>query len=385
MQVPEVLITRPKNFDPELYRSMAPTEREPLKRKRSERPPKSKTRTAPRPAASQQRRTRSRRSPEPQPRAHRATSQKQMTRNNALELMKRRRQRLEPAAPAQEDPYESASEVDSLFDEIEDDEQFEENFIVKDDGAKVVLPTGHQLQDDEEMQIKKIVQFMVFVAVHPPAERKSIMEKLLEDEYFLVPLERLRRRMKGLVVILKSTRWSIPFTNRLERHPDLVVQEVSTNAASKICIVCHKTQTGNNNGHRAVLSGFPYDQVGYQELPLKPGDMKERTYDMGFFCAKRVYAFHRVFHWERNLFVEVRKEIDQMHEIRQGGRLVNDRDISIAVDNDRIGAPKDLQDANAINDWFAKRGFVKLLEKKIKDILADGEGAEKDMKGGKSD
>lgn len=77
---------------------------------------------------------------------------------------------------------DSESEHNSLFDEPESDAS--EGFIVDDNGEGLAsLPAEFSMEAHEDLahQFKKIFQFFVYIAVHPPVERHEFMERLMKS------------------------------------------------------------------------------------------------------------------------------------------------------------------------------------------------------------
>ncbi|KAJ7063343.1 hypothetical protein C8F01DRAFT_1081866 [Mycena amicta] len=369
----EVLISHPANFCPSSYTSMLGDT--------SSAAQKTTKRTKTKPSTRKSEESSSSR----RPKSGRKPSQRKNEVNSALERLKRKRAKL-PEPSSQPEEYASASEHDSLFSGSESDAS--SDFIVPDDGdgsLVAVLPKEFQAQDDLHLQLKKILQFMVHVAVRPPKERETFMKNLLEkEEYFSIPLLALRRRMSGHAEALKSLRWSsTEITRRLERYPDLEVQDVSSKTATRRCDLCK--MKGKRACRFAQLSGFPYEKVGFEECDCAPDDLESYSYNLGSVCAKRCSAYHRLIHWEYALFLCVRREVDQLHEAAQANRIVNDRDISVPIKYQHLGAPTDLQDADGITQWLVDRNFVKLEGERIKQIVAMAEGAEKAARNGKAE
>ncbi|KAJ7632646.1 hypothetical protein FB45DRAFT_913019 [Roridomyces roridus] len=278
------------------------------------------------------------------------------------------------------DSDESDSERDSLFDgSSSDSDVAQAEFIVDDDGAAPAsLPKEFSMDAFEKHahQFKKIFQFFVHIAVRPPVERKEFMEKMLNTEdYFSVPLKATRRRISSLrVTLVASSRWTPAFIELLEQYPNFEVQGLS---ASKPCDLCH---VKSRHGCKAVtLSGNAYEKTGFQEDKSKK--RATHKFHFGRFCAQRVTVFHKIAHWEYELFKVIRGEIDQLHELRTANGIVNDRDEFIPAETLwRSGKPppKDLGDADAINDWLAERSLVDIEYDKIKamkDIAANIEAA----------
>lgn len=89
----------------------------------------------------------------------------------------------EEESASDETPFKGAkphSDHDSLFDEDSDATVDSSDFIVEDDGAvAAVLPMQFSMETHQDLahHFKKIFQFFVHIAVHPPADRRKYMEK----------------------------------------------------------------------------------------------------------------------------------------------------------------------------------------------------------------
>ncbi|KAJ6630830.1 hypothetical protein B0H10DRAFT_1983301 [Mycena sp. CBHHK59/15] len=321
-------------------------------------------------------------------------------RDRILQKLKRKRQGLSPpklsSSGSEEEsdsdsssPFKGAkrhSDRDSLFDGSSEsgDSADTSEFIVEDTGPSVALPTQFSMDAHEDLsfQFKKIFQFMVHIAVHPPAERKHFMRKQMKnEEYFSIPLNVARRKIEGLRdSLVASSRWQPHFIALLKKYPDF--EEKSHTFSTPRCDACRiNKRISKNTGH---LSGFPYDPMGFQELT----DLSSETSDdegddprykksgntisfhVGRFCLQRTKVFHDFCHWEYKLFRVISQEVDELHEAEEAGGRIDDRDRFVRVIyEDGKQPPKDLQDADGINDWLVSRHIVDIEWAKIEKMM----------------
>lgn len=88
---------------------------------------------------------------------------------------------VEEAVPFKGAAPDGDESENSLFDERESDGS--EGFIVDDNGEGLAsLPAEFSMEAHEDLahQFKKIFQFFVHIAVHPPVERHDFMERLMK-------------------------------------------------------------------------------------------------------------------------------------------------------------------------------------------------------------
>ncbi|KAJ7449839.1 hypothetical protein FB451DRAFT_1102149 [Mycena latifolia] len=292
------------------------------------------------------------------------TRSKVSRRDFILLKLKRKRQGLSPPKSSESesessDESGSTSERDSLFDGSSSDSDRSSQFIVDDDGGVVAqLPMEFSMEAHEDLshQFKKIFQFMVHIAIRPPAEREQFMRHLLDtEEYFSVPLKVARRKISSLRgFLVASSRWEPDFIALLERYPEFELKDlVNVTPACDACRI--SARRGCKEGK---LFGYPYNPMGFMEP--KHRKPKILTLNLGRFCAERTEVFHQFTHWEFKLFSSISQEVDQLHEVAQAAGYVNDRDKFVPVK--RV---HDMQDADGITDWFVKRNLVDLEWAKI--------------------
>ncbi|KAJ7235477.1 hypothetical protein B0H12DRAFT_1141673 [Mycena haematopus] len=324
-----------------------------------------------------------------------------------LENIKRKKRGLPPLESPPESSGESddseESSWDSLFDEDSDRSSV---FIVEDDGtaAPAVLPKEFSMVAYEGLsqQFKKIFQFMVHLAVRPQMEREKFMTEMLKNEdYFSTPLNAARRRISSIRDSLASFRWKPAFTELLTKYPELKMKDLPS-AQAPICDVCNKQ--GRRGCKAGKLSGLPYNRTGFGEIDdelldddssSKKGRKKdskkdskraskkdsEKEFNVGRFCAERTQVFHKICHWEYELFKGISQEVDQLQEMKQSAGVFNDRDVFVPIQKLDI----DVDDADAIYEYLDKRQKVELEWQKIKAILDQAQNVENAVKRGKTD
>ncbi|KAJ4469396.1 hypothetical protein C8J55DRAFT_523838 [Lentinula edodes] len=242
------------------------------------------------------------------------------------------------------------SDKNSLFDGSESDGS--ESFIVEDDGAGLAA-----LPSNLSHNFKKIFQFFVHIAVHPPIERHEFMEMQMKNEvYFSVPLLAARRKITGLRdSLVASSVWKPEFKGPLERYPELDLVQLEFSMPG--CDACNLgARMSTLNGR---LLGEPYDRLGFEDLDLSDESSSEGEYrtdfHLGRFCARRTRVYHDLSHWEYMLFKTINEEVDDLHGLQP---------------------PKDLQDADGICDWLDQRKVVEMEWEKLKGYMERARGLE---------
>ncbi|KAJ7801198.1 hypothetical protein B0H14DRAFT_2897045 [Mycena olivaceomarginata] len=304
-----------------------------------------------------------------------------------LENLKRKKRGLPPLQSepdTSDDSDDSESSWDSLFDE---DSDASSQFIVEDDGsAAAPLPKEFSMVAHEGLshQFKKIFQFMVHLAIRPQVEREKFMKDMLQaEEYFSIPLTTARRRISSIHDSLVSFRWTSDFTEILAKYPELKMEDLPSARAAQ-CDVCN---IQGRRGYRSgKLSGIPYNPTGFREIDddkkHRKKDSKLKVFNVGLFCAERVQVFHKICHWEYELFKSISHEVDELHEAKQSSGVFNDRDVFVPIKEHNI---KDMDDADAIYEWLDQRNKVEIEWQKIKLILEQAQNVDSATKRGKTD
>ncbi|KAK7019347.1 hypothetical protein R3P38DRAFT_2978563 [Favolaschia claudopus] len=292
-----------------------------------------------------------------------------------LENLKRKRQGLAPlkSPPPDTDTDtsddssdDSASSWDSLFDESD--------FIVDDDGATAPpLPKEFSMVESGPSSSIKSFKYI---------ERPAFMSKMLKDEeYFSVPYRATTRRFSSIRDSLASLRWKPTFTDLLEKYPELKMQDLP-GSSSPVCDVCHKQ--GGRSCKAGQLSGIPYNRLGFGELDdefLKKKRSKtdsDKSFNVGRFCAERTLVFHKICHWEYELFTSIAREVDELREMKQSSGFFNDRDVFVPIKE------HDVKD-DAIFEWLKKRNKVEMEWQKIQALLTQAQNVDQATKRGKTD
>ncbi|KAJ7303796.1 hypothetical protein DFH08DRAFT_903539 [Mycena albidolilacea] len=299
-----------------------------------------------------------------------------------LKCKKRGLPPLQSEPDTSDDSDDSESSWDSLFDE---DSDASSQFIVEDNGsAAAPLPKEFSMVAHEGLshQFKKI--FQVHLAIRPQVEHEKFMKDMLQaEEYFSIPLTTARRRISSIRDSLVSFCWTSDFTEILAKYPELKMEDLPSARAAQ-CDVCN---IQGRRGYRSgKLSGIPYNPTGFREIDddkkHRKKDSKLKVFNVGLFCAERVQVFHKICHWEYELFKSISHEVDKLHEAKQSSGVFNDRDVFVPIKEHNI---KDMDDADAIYEWLDQRNKVEIEWQKIKLILEQAQNVDSTMKRGKTD
>ncbi|KAJ3744711.1 hypothetical protein DFH05DRAFT_1524336 [Lentinula detonsa] len=309
-----------------------------------------------------------------------------------LERLKRKKQGKPMDSDEEETEGEEEEEVvpfrnarpendrDSLFDESESDRSG--SFIVEDDGTGLAsLPVEFSMESHQDLShsFKKVFQFFVHIAVHPPVERHDFMEMQMKNEaYFSVPLNAARRKIEGLRdSLVASSVWRPEFKGPLEKYPELDL--VQLDFAVPGCDACNLgARMSTLNGR---LLGEAYDRLGFEDLDvsdeyLNEGESEGESrveFHLGRFCARRTRVYHDLSHWEYMLFKAINEEVDDLHIASQekgAGRFVR------VAWTGGLQPPKDLQDADGICDWLDQRKVIEVEWEKLKAYMERAQGLE---------
>ena len=177
-------------------------------------------------------------------------------------------------------PFQDSQQEDSDGDDRGDDNDDMDDFVVQDDGTVIPdLPAAfsrHSHQDTRH-DFKVVCQLFVHVAMMPMDERRTYMEKMLkgtsftsisllttkphvEDQYFSVPLQVIRRKISGTRDSIASSVWRRDFRDALELFPDLTLMKLDF--AVPHCDACHLG--GRQSTVAARLKGIPYDKLSFE-------------------------------------------------------------------------------------------------------------------------
>lgn len=162
----------------------------------------------------------------------------------------------------------------------------DDNFIIEDDeqgGSTTRLPVAFSMNAHQDLahQFKIVFQLFVHMAVHPTAERRPFMKKMLEglyvhshsqrganldleEEYFSVPLQVMRRKLSGMKdSLVTSSVWRPDFKKPLERHPEF--QLIRMQFSVPQCDACHLG--GRVSTLLGRVSGKSYDKYDFEACP----------------------------------------------------------------------------------------------------------------------
>ncbi|KAF9815309.1 hypothetical protein IEO21_04672 [Rhodonia placenta] len=261
----------------------------------------------------------------------------------------------------------------------------DETFIVEDDNADAPeLPVAFSMNTHQDLihHFKIICQLFVHLAVHPVNNRFSVMEQLLEKEYFSVPLAITRRKITGMRdSLVTSSVWRSAFKKSLETYPEF--ETVELDFAIPTCDACHLG--GRMSTLLGRLSGSPYDNFTYESLQDSDTEDSEgedsetkskKEFHLGRFCAARTRCFHKFTHWEYALFERLQREIDEL-KISGGTRGF----VRVAFAGG-VQPPDDLSDADGIMDWLDQRGIINMEWQRLKEMMASARNLEMRSKKG---
>ncbi|EAU88626.1 hypothetical protein CC1G_12018 [Coprinopsis cinerea okayama7 len=355
-----------------------------------------------------------------------------------LEKLKKRKQRktASPSSDEDDDAENSESDGDSaptLFKgakpsnrntsdeddgdggdgESDEGEDSESDWIVEDDPvAAPRLPAMFSMETHQDLahQFKKVFQLFVHVAVHPSKKRKKEMERLLEDEYFRVPLKMVQRKLDGLRdSLVASSMWRPQFKKALQTYPEFVLTQLDFTIPG--CDACHMGSRVATR--RGALAGEPYNPIGFRELwkekksarKKKQKEKKKRQkkgkrsrsdsdsdsesesdeeeikkqFDLGRFCAVRTQTFHEYCHWEYATFKAIEREIDDIRSSRENHSGGGFHRVAYMGGKE---PPDDLTDADGICEWLDDRNVIEFEWSRIKGLMDRAHKLDADFKAG---
>jgi len=264
-----------------------------------------------------------------------------------------------------------STDHNSLSNDEESDSDQSSQFIIEDD-VEVQLPAQFSMQTygDLSYQFKKIFQLFVHVAVQSPEDRLAFMEQQMQDEYFAVPLQMMRRKVSGLRdSLVSSSVWRPEFKRALEDYPDFELTALDFTVPS--CDACH--MGGRISSLIGRVGGSLYNIDGFEPRVTKyKTDNKE--FHLGRFCARRGRVFHQFSHWEHSLFQSIVRELD---ELRLGSS--NHGFHRIAYPGGRA-PPRDLHDADGLCDWLDERKVIEMEWRKMKEMMESARNLEMNAK-----
>jgi len=137
------------------------------------------------------------------------------------------------------------------------------------------------------------------------------MNSRLEDEYFSIARNDLRKKISGLLTqTITSQIWKKNFMDSLSKHPNL-----SLGMLDYAIYHCDACNTSRKSTVSASASNGPYNSIGFE--PETEGDSdsdsepeKDKSvFVLGRFCAERARLFHEFTHWEHSLFRSLEAEV----------------------------------------------------------------------------
>ncbi|KAI0065351.1 hypothetical protein BV25DRAFT_1850622 [Artomyces pyxidatus] len=323
----------------------------------------------------------------------RARDKKTAFQKNLEKLKRRKLGKTEVQSTEEEEEEEDSFEDDTPFrgarpgglsDEDAEgghDSQEEDDFIVEDDGDVVPdLPSAFSMSTHQDLthHFKIVCQLFVHMAVLRANQRRKFMEQTMKDnEYFSVPLQVARRKLSGIRDSLASSVWRSDFKNSLGAHPTLTMTKLSL--AVPQCDACHLG--GRLSTIVGRVSGAPYDKLSFEpdnevsdeenesqddsdEDEPKKGRIK-KEFNLGRFCARRTQIFHRLCHWEYNLYQALLEEVEHLRNPESGQNFVR-----VAYAHG-LQPPEDLSDADGIMGWLDERGLITFEWQKVRQLMDD--------------
>ncbi|RXK38739.1 hypothetical protein M231_04049 [Tremella mesenterica] len=291
--------------------------------------------------------------------------------------LRARRLGLEESSSSSESSTSDDSEEDDDDDESESDE---EDFII-DDGGHVpddLLPHQFSLNSAQtpEFKLKVVFQYFVLLAVKGP---KILPLKGDAAGYLLPQLEDQRRKMTGYREgRVRSQIWPSRLVKALERYP--VYRAIRLDHPTEHCDAC------NRSNYKSViqinLDGDDYDRNNYEPLDsdsdsdsksesessssIDSEDKLPKELFMGTHCHKRTEVYHKMCHWELDLFQRIRQHHRDLLRARRLPVPSDSEASSSASDPD--SDPEEVADRRASRERrrAATEKRVKLLQRRGK-------------------
>lgn len=235
---------------------------------------------------------------------------------NIRKLANRRKGIEESTTPEESSEEDDSSESGTVFDSSSDDS---EDFIV-DDGGLVedgLLPHEFSLNSAQtpEFKFKVVFQYFVLLVVKGP---KILPLRGEAAEYMLPQLEDLRRKLKGWRDSrVRSQIWRAPLVSALQKYPQFIDSRLDY--AHEYCDACNRHNY--KSVYRVELKGKPYNRETFQALKTvssesseesdssssaEPSSKSPRVFISGSMCRRRTKAYHKLSHWEHNLWTMIR-------------------------------------------------------------------------------
>ncbi|CCM02373.1 uncharacterized protein FIBRA_04468 [Fibroporia radiculosa] len=249
-----------------------------------------------------------------------------------------------PFRHAKRDRSAESSDQSGAEANADDGGEDEDNFIVEDDSTEApALPVEFSMSTHQDLvhHFKTICQLFVHVAVHPKKDHAFVMEELLEQQYFIVPLSVTRRKISGMRdSLVTSSTWRPEFKKSLDTYPDF--ETFRLDFATPSCDACHLG--GRMSTILGRLGGRPYDRDSF----------------------------------EHSLFKALLLEIDSLRDGNANGF------VRVAYAGS-MKPPEDLSDADAIMEWLDSRGVINFEWLKIKEMMESARNLESRARKGEDD
>ncbi|KAI5122946.1 hypothetical protein M0805_006827 [Coniferiporia weirii] len=275
---------------------------------------------------------------------------------------------------------------DSSNESSDDDERNDgiDDFIVDDgDERTASLPAIFSMNTHQDLvhHFKIVCQYYVHLVVTSEAARSKMADRLVNDEYFSVPLTITRQKLSDVRDSIVSSVWRPAYKKALQTYPEFDLTDLDF--AIPQCDACHLG--GRLSKFVGRLGGAPYDRKTFKavdhEISSDESDSTTRAgapeFNLGRFCAQRTKAFHELCHWEYELFHGIVREVGELSVAGRGF-------VRIAFAGG-ITPPDDVSDADQVMDWLDQRGIINEEWLKVKHSMSRATNLEADVKRGKED
>ncbi|KDQ07905.1 hypothetical protein BOTBODRAFT_38344 [Botryobasidium botryosum FD-172 SS1] len=294
-----------------------------------------------------------------------------------------------------DDSDNGVTNISSDDDDTQPDDT-QDSFIVQDDDSSIQLPDEFSMDAHQDLShhFKVICQLFVHMACKPASKRLDLVEQLIQESYFSIPLAVARRKLSGIKdSLVTSSVWTTKFKRTLELRHNLTLTYLEY--AVPGCDACRLG--GRLATVVARLTGKQYSKETYEvesdsededddsENDNNENDSEEdeggaiakmEEFNLGKFCAKRTRVWHLYTHWEYNLFHALLEEVESLRNPGSSRGFVRTRWGS------RGEIPKNIDNPDEVMDWLDRRGIIQQEWQKIQNIM---ERAHTLQKGGDDD
>ncbi|CDZ98023.1 Domain of unknown function DUF4211 [Phaffia rhodozyma] len=213
--------------------------------------------------------------------------------------------------------------------------------------------------------------------VHYIIQGRPFLKLSAHNDYFRIPMLRLREKMTDVKNQVASQIWPSPFNLSLQTYPAF------TGGAIKDAPPCAACRMTNRPATRAiVLRGDPYNKKTFKDLDANWGRKgpPETSYNVGKYCYARAHKFHELAHWEYNLhhaliaiLQVLRKSVhkdDDGDEDDEDVEIIAIREtVKIAGKTERVDSLPDYNRPDKVTEWLQKRQWIKQEWLHISDLL----------------